>query len=182
VLELLQRMQAQRRGAAKAAAVPAGVTALADLLRAADGVIRRRSLVFVVSDFISQPGWVEALARLARRHDVVAVRLWDPLEMELPDIGLVTVEDAESGEQLFVDASDPGFRERYAAMAEQQEADLMEQLAGTGADMVELATDDDLLDALMRFSDLRRQRARLKTPLRFPAAMQRATVSAQVLS
>jgi uncharacterized protein (DUF58 family) len=182
VLELLQRMQAQRRGAAKAAAVPAGVTALADLLRAADGVIRRRSLVFVVSDFISQPGWAEALARLARRHDVVAVRLWDPLEMELPDIGLVTVEDAESGEQLFVDASDPGFRERYAAMAEQQEADLMEQLAGTGADMVELATDDDLLDALMRFADLRRQRARLKTPLRFPAAMQRATVSAQVLS
>jgi uncharacterized protein (DUF58 family) len=187
VLELLQRMQAQRGGpmklaAPKPAAPTSGVTALSDLLRAADGVIRRRSLVFVVSDFISQPGWVEALARLARRHDVVAVRLWDPLEMDLPDIGLVTVEDAESGEQLFVDASDPGFRERYAELAEKQEAQLMEQLSGCGADVVELATDDDLLDALMRFADLRRQRARLKTPLRFPAAMQRATASAQVPS
>ncbi len=185
VLELLQRMQARRRGPAtapEAGGVATGVTALADLLRAADGAIRRRSLVFVVSDFISQPGWAEALARLARRHDVVAVRLWDPLEMDLPDIGLVTVEDAETGEQLFVDASDPAFRERYAAAAEEQEARLMEQLAGCGADVIELATDDDLLEALLRFADLRRQRARLKTPVRFPAAMQRATAPAQALS
>jgi hypothetical protein len=73
--------------------------------------------VFVVSDFISAPGWEAALARLARRHEVVAVRLFDPLEMELPDVGLVTVEDAETGEQLLIDASDPAFRERYAAIA-----------------------------------------------------------------
>jgi uncharacterized protein (DUF58 family) len=179
VLELLQRMRAPRAPAPGAPGRPAGVTALADLLRAADGVLRRRSLVFVVSDFISQPGWAEALARLARRHDVVAVRLWDPLEMDLPDIGLVTVEDAETGEQLVVDASDPGFRERYAVAAEQQEAQLLEQLAGCGADIVELATDDDLLDALMRFADLRRQRARLQRPLRFPATMQRAGPTAQ---
>jgi uncharacterized protein (DUF58 family) len=179
VLELVQRMQAPRARTPAAPARPASVTALADLLRAADGVLRRRSLVFVVSDFISQPGWAEALARLARRHDVVAVRLWDPLEMDLPDIGLVTVEDAETGEQLFVDASDPEFRERYAEAAEQQESLLLEQLAGCGADVVELATDDDLLDALMRFADLRRQRARLKRPLRFPATMQRAGPTAQ---
>jgi uncharacterized protein (DUF58 family) len=178
VLELLQRMQAPRADGPASPARPARVTALSDLLRAADGVMRRRSLVFVVSDFISQPGWAEALARLGRRHDVVAVRLWDPLEMDLPDIGLVTVEDAETGEQLFVDASDPGFRDRFAAAAEQQEAQLLEQLAGCGADVVELATDDDLLEALMRFADLRRQRARLKSPLRFPATMQRARQTA----
>jgi uncharacterized protein (DUF58 family) len=178
VLELLARMQAPRATVPAAPARPARVTALADLLRAADGVMRRRSLVFVVSDFISQPGWAEALARLARRHDVVAVRLWDPLEMDLPDFGLVTVEDAETGEQLFVDASDPGFRDRFAAAAEQQEAQLLEQLAGCGADVVELATDDDLLEALMRFADLRRQRARLKSPLRFPATLQRACQTA----
>jgi uncharacterized protein (DUF58 family) len=174
VLELLQRMQAPRKAASPRLTPPAEVTALAELLRAADGVIRRRSLVFVVSDFISQPGWAEALARLARRHDVVAVRLWDPLEMDLPDIGLVTVEDAETGEQLLVDASDPAFRARYAAVAEDQESQLLEQLADCGADVVELATDDDLLDALMRFADLRRQRARLKSPLRFPTGMRRA--------
>ena len=153
-------------------------TALADLLRAADGVMTRRSLVFVVSDFISQPGWQEALARLARRHEVVAVRLWDPLEMALPadaSLGLVTVEDAETGEQLFIDASDPAFRERYAAIAQQQEAALIDGLARSGADVVELATDDDLVHALLRLSDLRRQRARVKGPLRAPAQLQRAT-------
>ncbi len=169
VLELLSRMRQPR---------PRGVqpqpTSLTELLRTADAAMKRRSLVFVVSDFISQPGWHEALARLTRRHDVVAVRLWDPLEMALPDVGLVTLEDAETGEQLFIDGSDPAFRERYAAIAEEQEAALMQALAESGADVLELATDDDLLDSLMRFADLRRQRARAKVPLRFPAAMRRA--------
>ncbi len=170
VLELLERMRAPRSRDAAGTG-----TALADLLKAADGAIPRRSLVFVVSDFISQPGWEQGLARLARRHDLVAVRLWDPLEMALPDVGLVTLQDAETGEQLFVDGSDPAFRERYAALAEEQETALMEALAHSGADVVELATDDDLLDSLMRFADLRRQRARAKLPLRFPRALRRAT-------
>lgn len=180
VLALLARMRAPR---ARAAAGPAGATAgsgtsLAELLRTADGVITRRSLVFVVSDFISTPGWQEALARLARRHEVVAVRLWDPMEMALPDVGLVTVEDAETGEQLFIDAADPAFRERYAAIAEQQEAERMDGLARSGADVVELATDDDLLQALLRLSDLRRQRARQGAPRRAPAELQRAQATA----
>ena len=81
-------------------------------------MIKRRSLVFVVSDFISEPGWESALARLARRHEVVAVRLYDPLEMDLPDLGLVMMQDAETGEQLLVDTADPGFRKRFAAAAE----------------------------------------------------------------
>ncbi len=169
VLQLLQRMRIPRPATSAGSA-----TALADLLTAAAGTLKRRSLVFVVSDFISQPGWQHALGRLARRHDVVAVRLWDPLEMALPDVGLVTLQDAETGEQLFVDGSDPAFRERYAAIAEEQEQALLQALAECGADVVELATDDDLLDALMRFADLRRQRARAKVPLRFPAAMRRA--------
>jgi uncharacterized protein (DUF58 family) len=179
VLELLQRMRAPRPAAKLAkpakgkAAGPAG-TSLGELLQLADGVIKRRSLVFVVSDFISAPGWQQALSRLARRHEVVAVRLWDPMEMALPDVGLVTVEDAETGEQLFIDAADPAFRERYARIAEEQEAELMEGLARSGADVVELATDDDLLQSLLRLSDLRRQRARLKSPRRAPAALQRA--------
>jgi uncharacterized protein (DUF58 family) len=170
VLTLLQRMRAPRVLSKDANTG----TALADLLHAADGAIRRRSLIFVLSDFISQPGWQAALGRLTRRHDVVCVRLWDPLEMALPDVGLVTLQDAETGEQLFIDGSDPAFRERYAALAEEQESVLMESLAQSGADVLELATDDDLLDALMRFTDLRRQRARLKAPLRFPATLRRA--------
>ncbi len=163
VLELLARMQRPRPPAAKPAraAAPSGAagTALYDLLRTAEGVLQRRSLVFVVSDFISAPGWEEALGRLARRHDVVAVRLFDPAEMALPDVGLVTLEDAETGEQIFVDATDPAFRARYAALAEAAEAALAEALGRVGVDLLELATDDDLLDALLRFADLRRRRA-----------------------
>jgi uncharacterized protein (DUF58 family) len=190
VLQLLQRMQsaARRHGragpqgqaaapTAAAATAPPGGTSLTALLHTGAAVIPRRSLVFVVSDFISTPGWEDALGRLARRHEVVAVRLWDPLEMALPDVGLVTVEDAETGEQLFIDASDPDFRARYAAEAERQEAALFDALSRSGADILELATDDDLLDALMRFTDLRRQRARARTPVRFPTAFRRAASS-----
>jgi uncharacterized protein (DUF58 family) len=176
VLNLLQRMRQPRRAAP--AGAEAAQTRLADLLIAGDGVIKRRSLVFVVSDFISTPGWQAALSRLARRHEVVAVRLFDPLEMALPDVGLVTVQDAESGEQLFIDASDPHFRRRYADLAEQQEAQLISDLSASGVDILELATDDDLLDALLRFADMRRQRARRQTARRFPAHLQRAKAAA----
>lgn len=167
VLNLLTRMRT--RPPALAPGKAAATTNLAELLLTAERSIRRRSLVFVVSDFISAPGWTDALARLGRRHEVVAVRLFDPVELQLPDVGLVTLEDAETGEQLFVDSNDSAFRERYQRLAAQHEAQTLEALARSGADTLELSTDDDLLDALLRFADLRRQRARLKTPSRFPA-------------
>jgi len=109
---------------------------------------------------------------------VVAVRLFDPLEMALPEIGLVTVEDAETGEQLFLDTSDPGFRARYQAIAEEREAALRAGLANAGADTLELATDDDLLDALLRFAELRRRRARSSLPSRWPRHLSPAEVAA----
>ena len=144
-------------------------TSLADLLNAAAGTIKRRSLVLVVSDFISQPGWEDALSRLAQRHEVVAVRLYDPLEMALPELGLVTVEDAETGEQLFIDTSDPAFRQRYEAEAEAREAALRDALAHAGADTLELSTEDDLLESMLRFAAMRRQRGRLKIGGRWPS-------------
>lgn len=155
VLNLLQRM-AQR----PAQAAP-GATQLRDLLVAGQRIVKRRSTIFIVSDFISPPGWEEALAQLARRHDVTAVRLYDPLEMDLPDLGMVTMHDAETGEQLLVDTHDPGFRRRFAAAAQAREAALLEALAHAGVDTLELSTDDDLLDAILRFADLRRQRSRI---------------------
>jgi uncharacterized protein (DUF58 family) len=136
-------------------------TKLADLLRAAESGIRRRSMVFIVSDFISEPGWQASLGRLAQRHDVLAVRLYDPLELDLPDLGLVTVEDAETGEQMFIDTHDPAFRSRYGEIAGADEQTLRDDLARSGVDVLELRTDDDLLDSLMRFTDLRRRRLRL---------------------
>jgi uncharacterized protein (DUF58 family) len=155
VLNLLQRMNARPKEAAL------GATNLRDLLMSAQGIIKRRSSIFVVSDFISAPGWDTALARLAMRHEVTAVRLYDPLEMDMPDIGLVTMRDAESGEQLVVDTHDRGFRKRFAAAAEKRETELLQSLAKAGVDTLELATDNDLMDSILRFADLRKQRSRL---------------------
>jgi uncharacterized protein (DUF58 family) len=157
VLHLLHAIGRQAENA------PAGpqVTRLADLLQAAANAIRCRSTVFVVSDFISEPGWNQPLAQLAARHDVVAARLLDPLELELPDLGLVTLRDAESGQDLLVDTHDPGFRQRFAALAAGREAELRAALARAGVDALELSTGDDVVSAIARFVDLRRQRARL---------------------
>jgi len=136
-------------------------TDLTELLHTAWRVAPRRSLVFVVSDFISTPGWEKPLARLAQRHDVVAVRLYDPLEMELPDLGLLVVQDAETGEQLFVDTHDRAFRRRFAAKAREREAALRRAFQASGVDALELATGDDLVDAILRFADLRKRRSQL---------------------
>jgi len=138
-----------------------GGTDLSVLLRSAAESLKRRSLVFVVSDFISEPGWGRHLLRLAQRHEVIALRVHDPLESQLPDLGLITVQDAETGEQLFVDTHDPGFRTRFAQAAERRERELREQLAQSGVDALELSTGDSLADAILRFADLRKQRSRL---------------------
>jgi len=137
-----------------------GVTQLADLLKAAVHTVRQRGTVFVVSDFISEPGWEKPLGELARRHDVVAVRLLDPLELDLPDLGLIPIRDAETGEQLLVDTHDAGFRQRFARIAAQREAQLRESLGRAGVDTLELSTDDDLAEAVLRFIDLRKRRLR----------------------
>ena len=147
-----------------------GETRLAELLGHAEGLLRRRAMVFVVSDFISAPGWDAPLGRLARRHEVLAVRLYDALEMALPDVGLVTLEDAESGEQLFVDTADEGFRARFAVLADAQETALRDALTRAGVDALELTTDDALLPSLLRFIGLRRQRLRLPASRRLAAA------------
>ena len=136
-------------------------TDLREFLRTAYQVMRRRSIVFIVSDFFSTPGWAEALAMLARRHEVVAVRLFDRLERELPDLGMLVMQDAETGEQLFVDTHDKGFRRRFASVAERRERELRQALGRAGVDCLELATDGELLDALLRFADLRKRRSRL---------------------
>jgi uncharacterized protein (DUF58 family) len=147
-------------------------TDLRELLVAGHQMLKRRSLVFVVSDFISVPGWHEPLARLAQRHEVVAIRLYDPLEMELPDLGMILMQDAETGEQLYVDTHDKRFRKRFAAAAAKREADLREGLRNAGIDALELATGDDLADAVMRFTDLRRRRGNLSQRGRLPAHLE----------
>ena len=155
VLHLLHRMlnRTPREVAAE--------TDLRDFMESAFRLIPRRSLVFVLSDFISKPGWAAAMARLVQRHEVVAVRLYDPLEMELPDIGLVLVRDAETGEQVFVDTHERAFRRRFVDAARRRETELRSNLANAGVDVLELSTDDALIDAITRFADLRKRRSQL---------------------
>ena len=155
VLHILHRMIA-RSNATRTAA-----TNLDDLLRTAVTIMQRRSLVFIVSDFISAPGWTKTLAYLAQRHEIIAVRLHDPLEKHLPDLGLLAMRDAETGEQLFVDTHDRGFRRRFAALAEKNERELRAAFADAGVDALELSTQDELVDAILRFADLRKRRSQL---------------------
>ncbi|VWX57176.1 ATPase [Burkholderiales bacterium 8X] len=158
VLHLLHAME--RRAETKAAPDQKGMTRLADLLKSAAALMPRRSTVFVVSDFLSEPGWERPLAQLTQRHEVVAVRLFDPLERELPDLGLVPLRDAETGEQVWVDTHDAGFRKRFARIAAERETVLRDTFAKVGVDALELSTNDDLVASIVRFADMRKRRIR----------------------
>ncbi len=135
-------------------------TDLTPLIGGSINAIRRRSLVFIISDFISQPGWEKPLNLMNRRHEVIAVRLWDPREMVLPDIGPMIMEDAETGEQLYVDTHDRRFRQRFEQAARQREAILLQSFKNAGVDCLSLSTDEDLVSAIVRYANLRRQRRR----------------------
>jgi uncharacterized protein (DUF58 family) len=135
-------------------------TDLAPLLDTGRRAIRRRSLIFLVSDFISAPGWERSLNLLNRRHEVMAVRLFDPRETELPDVGPVIMQDAETGEQLYVDTHDKRFRSRFRAAEEQRRAALADAFKRSGVDAVSLSTDEDLVRAIVRMAARRRRRRR----------------------
>ena len=133
-------------------------TSLGELLRTADRTIPRRSLVFLVSDFITAPGWEAPLGQLARRHEVLAVRLVDPRERELPDIGAVWMADSETGEQMWVDTSEPRFRARFAEIARRREERLLATFRRAGVDVLPLSTEDDLVPSILRFAARRKLR------------------------
>jgi uncharacterized protein (DUF58 family) len=136
----------------------APLTDLGAMLEAGLRTVRRRSLLFVISDFISAPGWERTLKLLNQRHEVLAVRLWDPREIELPDVGPIMMEDAETGEQLYVDTHDRRFRERFRAAALRRQAALDEAFKVAGVDVLGLSTEEDLVRAIVRFASLRQRR------------------------
>ncbi len=122
VLRLIELVQAQPK-LERAPATDLGV-----LLKSALQAVPRRSLLFVLSDFWCEPGWEAPLAILTQRHEVLAVRLYDPRESEVPDLGHVIFEDAESGEQVFVDTGDRKFRKRFQEAARHREEALQAAL------------------------------------------------------
>ncbi len=149
VLRLINDIQRQQSSAG------GSMTDLAKLLESSFNSIKRRSLILLVSDFICQPGWERAMDRLNRKHELLAVRVWDPRELDLPDVGVVLVEDSETGEQMSVDTSDRGFRRRFKEAAQLRESELAQTFKRAGVDELTLSTEDDLVLAILRFASLR---------------------------
>jgi uncharacterized protein (DUF58 family) len=140
--------QPQRRG-----------TALRQGLDYLNRVQRRRAVVFLFSDFLDQD-YERALRRTGRRHDLITVRITDPREQELPSVGLVEMEDAESGRRLLVNTSSPAVRQAFAAAARTRREALRQLTAAAGIDLVDISTEGGHLDALVQFFRLREGRLR----------------------
>lgn len=137
-----------------------GATDLAPLLQAGLNSFQRRSFVFIISDFFSKPGWERPLALLNRKHELLAVRTWDPLEYELPSAGFVVVQDSETGEQLHIDTGDPVFQRRFQETVEKREQELKGRFKKAGVELFSFSTQEDLVKAIVHMAALRSKRRR----------------------
>jgi len=135
-----------------------GPTDLAATLRAATGLLRRRHLVFIVSDFIAPPGWEHPLRDLSRRHDVIAVWIRDPAEEALPDVGMVPVRDPETGAHCWIDTSDGRVRAAYEKLVAERRARVTTAFRQARTDPLELSTAESMVESLVRFVVRRRKR------------------------
>jgi uncharacterized protein (DUF58 family) len=133
-------------------------TSVSELIEQGLRTIKRRSVIFLVSDFFTAPGWERPLGMLARKHEVIAVRLEDPRERELPDIGMVVMNDAETGESVHVDTHDAKFRRRFEAVVQKREVELRAAFSRSAVDVLTLSTEEDLVRAVLRFAVLRKER------------------------
>jgi uncharacterized protein (DUF58 family) len=124
-------------------------TDLAAMLETAARLARRRSLIVVVSDFIGEGDWERSLLRLTRRHEVAALRITDVADDELPEAGLIVVEDAETGEQLIVDSGDPLLRARLRTGVSERDARLSAGMRRAGVPAHRISTADDLVGSLI---------------------------------
>ena len=132
-------------------------TALAAALWQAVKVIRRPGLLIVISDFLAAGGWQRPMAVLGHRHELIAARVVDPTEMAVPDIGVVTFEDPETGRQLHVDTSDRRLRERFQLAAIEQSLRISTDLKRAHAVQFQITTAQPFLPQLTEY--LRRRSA-----------------------
>jgi len=136
-----------------------GTTDLAAMLDAVAKLARRRSLIIVISDFIGSGDWERSLLRLGPRHEVVALRVVDTADDELPEVGLVVVEDAETGEQLILDSGDQVLRARFTEAVAERDALLAAGMRRAGVPVHRIDTTADLATALVEVvSSTRRKR------------------------
>ena len=124
-------------------------------------IVTRRAVAFFISDF-QAPDFSHALAVSGRRHDFIAVRIQDERETVLPNVGMITLEDAETGEQIEINTADRGTRARYVDLAEENAHELSRTLRRNNIDAITLRTNDDYLPALRAFFKLRERRANIR--------------------
>lgn len=157
-----QALEVIRAVARAGQGVPAAAV-LASGLETIERTLRRRGLVFVVSDFLEQgpePSWSRPLGRLAARHEVIAVRASDPAERVLPDVGGLRFRDPETGEEVWVETSDRRVRAAHAKLVSDRDAAVKRALRAAGVDLLELDTARDIVAPLLRFAAVRRGRRR----------------------
>ncbi len=134
-------------------------TDIASALQYLSRVVRRRSVVFLVSDFLAA-GYESALRIAGRRHDLVSIVVTDPREMELPSVGYIELEDAETGERLLIDSRDREVQERFRLAALESQARRQKLFRSTKVDSVEVRTDRSYVESLIRFFRVRARRFR----------------------
>jgi len=132
-------------------------TSIAGALEYLERVIHRRSVVFMISDFLDA-GYERALQLIGRRHDLIAITLVDPRECQLPDVGFITLQDAESGEHLLVDSRHPGVRAFFAGRQRQMAAQRSEMFRRLGIDEIQVDTAGSYVEPLVHFFRTRMQR------------------------
>lgn len=121
-------------------------------------ITNKKSVVFLVSDFLGE-GFEKPMRIVGKRHDLIAVTITDPREIRVPDVGLVELEDAETGERILVDTSSPAVRKRYEQLGADHAGKLRELLRSMNVDQVEIRTDQDYVLHLVRFFRTRERRA-----------------------
>lgn len=129
-------------------------TDLAAALQFTRNVLKQRSVCFVLSDFIAQE-YEAPLRVLAKRHDCIGIHCWDARERDLPDVGLLRLRDAETGQETWVDTTDPDLRRRYHERFEQQRAGTQSMFRRAGADFLSVETVESYTQALLRFFEMR---------------------------
>ncbi len=131
-------------------------TNLSEVLRYFQNTVKKRSIVFVISDFIDDSEVIENLARLRRKHDVVVIKISDPVEQNFPKLGLIPLKDAETGAFTWVNTSSDKFQQDYKAENSLQRELWKEKLKKKGVDAVEISTVDDYFHSLVQLFHQRR--------------------------
>ena len=151
---------ARRRGSSRRAKEKRRGTSIGGALEFFLSVTQRRSVCFIVSDFLDDDRWERAIRSANRKHDVIAVLITDPHELEIPNVGLITLQDAESGRSQLFDTSKRSFRNKVEQLSRSRVEALRSQLTTSGIDLIHIDAAGSVVDPLVKFFKARERRMR----------------------